>query len=99
MDWDEAPVESGVPGFGSSFLTFDLPEDWEVDEGDGNGDDDDNGGDNGGGNEGDSATQARFRLTYSKKRGWHFVDREHSAESGGSKGSYGGMPAGYAGPR
>jgi hypothetical protein len=27
MDWSPAEVESGVPGFGSRFLTFDLPDD------------------------------------------------------------------------
>jgi len=30
MDWDAVPVESGVPGFGSRFSTFDLPADWET---------------------------------------------------------------------
>ena len=34
MDWSPAEVESGVPSFGSRFLTFDLPEDWESDEDD-----------------------------------------------------------------
>ena len=57
------------------------------------------------GAEGQDSGFKRFRiqLPYKDKdgnwKGFRIIDRQYSAELGGSKGSYGGMPAGYAGPK
>ena len=66
----------------------------------------DNDNDNGvEGAEGQDSGFQRFRiqLPYKDKdgnwKGFRIIDRQYSAELGGSKGSYGGMPAGYAGPK